>query len=191
LTRPRRISRDRSSSTSSSQSRAPSIWLHGKDLKVSEAYVTDSRSQRIAATYSEKLESGVALLSLAEALPAGPARLHLIFSAPFNTSSNALFKVVRGERAYAVTQFEAIAARQAFPSFDEPGFKTPFDVAITARKGDVVVTTTPESEQKDLGNGSVRHVFRTTRPASYLPDRVRGRPLRRRRHRARPAERGP
>jgi hypothetical protein len=44
------------------------IWLHGKDLKVSEAYVTDSRSRRIAATYSEKLDSGVALLSLAETL---------------------------------------------------------------------------------------------------------------------------
>jgi alanyl aminopeptidase len=146
-----------------------SIWLHGKDLKVSEAYVTDSRSQRIAATYSEKLESGVALLSLAETLPAGPARLHFIFSAPFNTSSNALFKVVRGERAYAVTQFEAIAARQAFPSFDEPGFKTPFDIAITARKGDVVVTTTPENEQKELGDGNVRHVFKTTRPLpTYL-----------------------
>ena len=145
------------------------IWLHGKDLKVSEVYVTDSRSQRIAASYAEKLDSGVALVALAETLPAGPAKLHFIYSAPFNTSANALFKMERGERAYAVTQFEAIAARQAFPGFDEPGFKVPFDIAITARGDDVVVTTTPEVERKDVGNGSVRHVFKTTRPLpTYL-----------------------
>src|SRR5262245_8497364 len=145
------------------------IWLHGKDLKVSEAYATDGKSRRVAATYSEKLDSGVALLSFDETLPAGSAKLHLKYSAPFNTSGNALFKVVRGERAYAVTQFESIAARQAFPGFDEPGFKTPFDIAITARKDDVAVTTTPEIERKDVGNGSVRHVFKTTRPLpTYL-----------------------
>src|SRR5262245_61060811 len=146
-----------------------SIWLHGKDLQVSEAYVTDSQSRRVDATYAEKLDSGVALLSFAKILPAGATKLHFVYSAPFNTSANALFKVVRGERAYAVTQFEAIAARQTFPSFDEPGFKTPFDIAITARKGDVVVTTTPEIGQKDLDNGSVRHIFKTTRPLpTYL-----------------------
>src|SRR5215470_5863265 len=72
-----------------------SIWLHGKDLKVTEAYATDGRSKRVAATYAEKLDSGVALLSFAETLPAGAAKLHFTFSAPFNTSANALFKVER------------------------------------------------------------------------------------------------
>jgi alanyl aminopeptidase len=171
------------------------IWLHGKNLKVSEAYATDDRSRRIAAKYSEKLESGVALVSLAETLPAGPARLHFTYSAPFNTSTNALFKVVRGERAYALTQFQAIAARQAFPGFDEPRYKVPFDLAIVARQDDVVVATTPETARQDLGNGSVRHVFQTTRPLpTYLiafavgpydvvdigpipPNPIRGRPI--------------
>jgi alanyl aminopeptidase len=145
------------------------IWLHGKNLKVAEAYATDSRSRRVAATYSEKLDSGVALVSLAETLPAGPARLHFTYSAPFNTSTNALFKVVRGEHAYALTQFQAIAARQAFPGFDEPRFKVPFDLAIVARRDDIAVATTPETARQDLGNDRVRHVFQTTRPLpTYL-----------------------
>ena len=146
-----------------------SIWLHGKGLRVSEAWVTDSHARRIAASFAEKLESGVALLSLAETLPAGPARLHIAYSAPFNTSGNALFKVERGGLDYAVTQFEAIAARQAFPGFDEPGFKAPFDITIVARQDDVVVTTTPEAKREKLGDGRVRHVFGTTRPLpTYL-----------------------
>ncbi len=145
------------------------IWLHGKDLKVTEAYVTDAKSRRIAADYAEKLDSGLALLSLAETLPAGPATLHIAYSAAFNTSGNALFKVERGDRAYAVTQFEAIAARQAFPGFDEPGFKAPFDITIVARQDDVVVTTTPEAKREELGGGRTRHVFKTTRPLpTYL-----------------------
>ncbi|MGH8864017.1 MAG: M1 family aminopeptidase, partial [Burkholderiales bacterium] len=89
--------------------------------------------------------------------------------APFNTSVNALFKMDRDGDYYAATQFEPIAARQVFPGFDEPGFKVPFDIAVTARKGDAVIATTPEVSSEDLGNGSVRHVFKTTRPLpTYL-----------------------
>ncbi|VCX11396.1 hypothetical protein BANRA_00002 [Acinetobacter baumannii] len=30
-----------------------------------------------------------------------------------------------------MTQMEAISARQSFPSFDEPRFKTPFNIRLT------------------------------------------------------------
>ena len=42
------------------------IWLHGKNLKVSEVYLTDADSNRIDATYEERQESGVALVTLPE-----------------------------------------------------------------------------------------------------------------------------
>ncbi len=145
------------------------IWLHGKNLDVSEVYLTDSDSKRIDASYAERLDSGVALVSLSRSASAGAAQLHFVYSAPFNTSANALFKIERNGNYYAATQFEPIAARQVFPGFDEPGFKVPFDITVTARKGDVVVATTPEASAADTGNGSVRHVFRTTRPLpTYL-----------------------
>jgi alanyl aminopeptidase len=145
------------------------FWLHGKNLNVTEAYLTDNDSNRIDAAYAERLDSGVALISLSKIAPMGPAKLHLAYSAPFNTSTNALFKVERGGNYYAATQFEPIAARQVFPGFDEPGFKVPFELAVIARKGDVVVTTTPESSTEILGDGSVRHVFERTRPLpTYL-----------------------
>ena len=145
------------------------IWLHGRNLQVSEVFLTDKDSARIDATYEERDASGVALVSLARAAAAGPARLHFNYSAPFNTAANALYKVESGGLPYAVTQFEPIAARQVFPGFDEPGFKVPFELAIVARRGDVAVTTTPEVSVEDLDDGRTRHVFARTRPLpTYL-----------------------
>jgi alanyl aminopeptidase len=145
------------------------IWLHGKNLDISEVYLTDSHSNRVEASYEERLESGVSLLSLERLVDTGPATLHFTYSAPFNTSVNALFKIVRGEDFYAATQLEAIAARQVFPGFDEPGFKVPFDLTLVTRADDVVVTNTPEASAETLADGFVRHVFETTRPLpTYL-----------------------
>lgn len=145
------------------------IWLHGKDLDVTEVYLTDGQGNRVDASYDERLEMGVALVTLSREVPAGSARLHFSYSAAFNRSTNALFKVERSGNHYAATQFEPIAARQVFPGFDEPLFKVPFDLVVVARDADVAITTTPEVSTKNLGNGSVRHTFQTTRPLpTYL-----------------------
>jgi alanyl aminopeptidase len=145
------------------------IWLHGKDLDVSEVYLTDSDSKRIEATYEQRLDSGVALLTLEQPAGAGAASIHFTYSAAFNTSTNALFKVEREGRFYSATQFQPIAARNVFPGFDEPGFKVPFDLALITRAADVAITTTPEASVEALGDNTVKHVFETTRPMpTYL-----------------------
>ena len=146
-----------------------SFWLHGKNLDVSEVYLIDAQSNRVNASYEERHSSGVALVTLEQSVEAGSAALHFVYSAPFNKDVDSLFKVVRGEDSYAATQFQAIAARQAFPGFDDPGFKVPFDLRVVARPDDVVVTTTPEATVETLSDGFVRHVFETTRPLpTYL-----------------------
>jgi alanyl aminopeptidase len=145
------------------------VWLHGRNLNVTEVFVTDVAGDRIEATYEEKLDSGVALVSFERPVSRGSATLHFTYDAPFNSAENGLFRVDRDGEFYAATQFQPIAARQVFPGFDEPGFKVPFDLIFITRADDVVVTTTPVIASTDLGDGFIRQEFATTRPLpTYL-----------------------
>src|SRR6185436_4471509 len=69
---------------------------------------------------------------------------------------------------YAWTQFESISAREAFPCFDEPGFKTPFDIALTARPSDAIISN-GVALSEDGAKGLKRVTFATTAPLpTYL-----------------------
>ncbi|MBV8495353.1 MAG: M1 family metallopeptidase, partial [Gammaproteobacteria bacterium] len=144
------------------------IWLHGHGLEVAAVSVT-SGSRSIPAHYAEvDRDFGVARVSTDADVPAGPATLSFSYRAPFQTSEQGLYRTRVGDDWYAFTQLESIDARRVFPGFDEPGFKTPFDIAIMTRATDEVVSNTPELRRVP-GNGWVRHEFRTTRPLpTYL-----------------------
>lgn len=145
------------------------VWLHGLGLDVSEAFAIDAAGARIPASYAERLPSGVASLTLERALTAGSASLHLTYSAPFNRSVNALFRADRGNDAYVASQLEPIAGRQIFPGFDEPRFKTPWNVSITTRAEYVAITNAPELSATPMQDGWVRHEFAATAPLpTYL-----------------------
>jgi aminopeptidase N len=64
---------------------------------------------------------------------------------------------------------EAIDARRVFPGFDEPRFKTPFELTILTHAGDLAVTNTPEMRSVALKDRVVGHEYLTTKPLpTYL-----------------------
>jgi alanyl aminopeptidase len=146
-----------------------SFFMHGLDLRMSRAAVRLASGATIPATYRQVHDSGVDTLSFGKRVPAGHATLIFDYEAPFNTSLSGLYKVVDRGDAYAFTQFENIDARRAFPGFDEPGFKTPFDVTITAPSSDKVIANTRVVTSAASGAGMTRWVFETTKPLpTYL-----------------------
>jgi len=149
--------------------KAPSrtIWLHGRDLKVSKATAMVG-GKSFAASYAEVDPTGVALLTFTEPLPAGPVTLAFDYDAAFGDSASGLYRVKVGDDWYAWTQFQSIDARAAFPSFDEPGFKTPFAVTLTTPKGLMAVANTNQTGTAPAGD-MVSHTFAPTLPLpTYL-----------------------
>lgn len=144
------------------------IWLHGNRLSVTEAWL-EQGEVRIDMDYAQVDETGIAQLDLAAGPEPGLAKLYFEYDAPFDQALEGLYKVVEDQRAYAFTQFQATSARLAFPGFDEPAFKTPFEIHVSAPADQAVITSTPEVESRALGEGLVRRSYAVTPPLpTYL-----------------------
>ncbi|MBS0277638.1 MAG: M1 family metallopeptidase [Proteobacteria bacterium] len=146
------------------------LFIDGNDLSVKSVYALLPSGKKIPAAYAQVHPSGVAYLNFGETVPAGKARLVFDYDAPFNPSLAGLYKVVtKSGDAYAFTQFENIDARRMFPGFDEPGYKTPFDITVIAPGDDKVIANTPVVTDSSVGNGMMKWVFEQTKPLpTYL-----------------------
>lgn len=150
------------------------FWMHGALLNVTRAHVAPgpvdaSGATAVNATWTPSSHEGIAELVLDSPVGPGEATIHLEYDAPFDRQLKGIYRVDVGEDHYAFTQFEATSARYAFPSFDEPRFKTPFSMAITSPSSDRVVGNTLETAAEDAGEGLTRHVFADTLPLpTYL-----------------------
>ncbi|GMG87818.1 M1 family metallopeptidase [Biformimicrobium ophioploci] len=145
------------------------IWLHGKDLRVSNVVALMADDDDMQGTYEEVLDSGVAAIRFAEELPAGMVTLRIDYEADFDRNLAGLFKVEEQGEAYALAKSESIQARKYLPGFDEPGMKATFDIALTVPAGYAAISNGAELERVDAGNGMEKVTFARTRPMStYL-----------------------
>ncbi|MFM2152848.1 MAG: hypothetical protein RL199_1283 [Pseudomonadota bacterium] len=145
-----------------------SFHLHAKGPAIAALHV-EAGGERIAASVTDAGAHDLVRIDLARPLPEGDAVLDLSWSAPFGTQAEGLFRVEQQGERYAFTQFESIYARRMFPCFDEPGFKTPFDVTLRVREGDAAVSNAPVAETRLLAGGWKEVRFETTRPLpTYL-----------------------
>lgn len=145
------------------------IWFHGKGIDVTSATLVLADGHKLTLTYKQVNDDGVASLSLPETVPPQKANIVIDFTNKYSTGLAGAYKVKDNGDAYIFTQFEAIDARRAFPSFDEPAFKTPYTYSFTVPKGDKVVANTPVQAKTDVANGMVKWQFMPTRPLpTYL-----------------------
>ncbi len=150
------------------------VVLHGHDMLVTSARFVGADGVARPATVETRFAKGAKeakeelVLTFAGPLPPGQGELSLAFDAPFGTQLRGLYRVSDGGKWYAFTQFEAIDARRAFPCFDEPAFKVPFDVTLSVPKDMRAFANTRETGTTATGD-LVRHAFARTEPLpTYL-----------------------
>lgn len=140
--------------------------FHAEAMNLSRVMLLDPNGSRPLDTTPG--EHGLITASCASSIAPGEYSLEIDFSRPFGTRAVALYRMEEGDRAYAFTQFEPDDARGAFPIWDEPIFKIPFQLTLRTPIEHMAVTNTPVSEENTEGNWRTT-VFEPTPPLpSYL-----------------------
>jgi alanyl aminopeptidase len=144
------------------------VLLHAKGLNVTGVRAVAGPNS-LAGSYQQLNDDGVSALRFPQALPAGQLVLEITYDAPFDRQLRGLYRVDTGGESYAFTQFEPISARSAFPAFDEPNWKTPFELWLTVPKNATAVSNTPVMGEEPAGEDKKRVHFAKTKPLpSYL-----------------------
>ena len=138
------------------------IRLHALDITIEQATLgSDSLSVGAEA-------EGIVALKASKPIEPGEYTLNLDFQGPFNRNSAGLYKYTDQGVSYLSTQFEMTDARRAFPCFDEPIFKIPYQLTVSAPKDQSVFSNTPEIEAVEKGEFIVHHFAETLPLPSYL-----------------------
>jgi alanyl aminopeptidase len=140
------------------------IWLNGDEIAIKTATVA---GQTATATYPKK---GFIALTFAQPLPAGAAEMKIVYTGKAHKDDgDGIYRAQEAGDWYAFTQFESTDARQAFPTFDEPSFKVPWQLTIHTKQSLMALSNTPIMSEKAASDGTKTVVFAETKPLpSYL-----------------------
>jgi len=149
---------------------ADHVFLHARELDIAKVEVIDAKGKTHAVKFATRDESGVIEVTFGATLQAQDIELIFDYSAPFNAKLQGLYKVKVGEDSYVTTQMEAISARYAFPGFDEPRFKTPFNITLTVPSGEVAIANTRQTRETTSADAKWKTLtFSQTKPLpTYL-----------------------
>ena len=140
----------------------PTFSVHGVDMSFDKITIDG-----VDATSAPGPEQTV-VITPGKPLKAGSASMVIDFSKKYDRTAVGLYKMERKGEPYLFTQFEDIDARKAFPCWDEPGFKIPYQLtAVVPSQYEVIFNTPVEKESQSEGWKTV--VFKQTKPLpSYL-----------------------
>ena len=142
------------------------IQFHAQEMKLPKAVLKGKSGDR-ALQIMEGEEGLITATSAAEIKP-GDYALEIEFSNEFDQRATSLYRLESGGEAYIFTQFESCDARLAFPCWDEPSFKFPYQITLTVPKAEETVSNTP-IELQSVKADQKTVVFRRTKPLpSYL-----------------------
>lgn len=145
------------------------FFMHARGSSIRNA--TIKQGDNVTTVRAEIVDAagGILKVTAPKPLDVGRAQLQIVFDAPYDLRLQGAYKVKSGGLDYVMTQMEPIGARNAFPCFDEPAFKQPWTVSITAPAADTAIFNTRETSAEKQADGWVRHHYAPTLPLpSYL-----------------------
>jgi len=144
------------------------LWLNAEKLEIKDATLSVG-GEKVAAKVITVPNDYVGF-AFAHPVGPGPATLHVVYQGEVSRKDQqGIFQMKDGDRWYVYSQFEDIWARRAFPCFDEPGYKVPWQLTLRVKKDQVALSNTPVLSETAAGEGMKEVKFAETRPLpSYL-----------------------
>lgn len=147
---------------------ASTLWLHGKSLAVGNVTV-DAAGAKVSAKAESVGWDFIAITTDRELAP-GDATLHITYTGEISrTLTDGVFQQQQGNDWYIFTKFEPVTARRAFPCFDEPSYKAPWQLTLHVPAKLQAFSNTPVEAEKDEAGGMRGVRFRQSKLLpSYL-----------------------
>ncbi len=131
------------------QARTAGWVMHAEELEVSAAHLEQAgASIPCSVKWRPAPARGLAPdeieIVLRQPAAAGTARLEVEYVGQLrSTFSRGLSRYTRDGRRYVFSHLEPASARRVFPAFDEPRFKTPFQLTVSTPEGNRAWSNTP------------------------------------------------
>src|SRR5690348_4941199 len=143
------------------------LWLNATNIAVEKATLKRGGETQAAIV----VPGGDNFLGLKFSGPvaSGRVEVRVVYTGKVLThDQSGIFRTEDQGNRYLLTQFEQIAARRAFPCFDEPSYKVPWQVTLHVPAQDKAVSNTPVLSETAEG-ATKTFVFQETKPLpSYL-----------------------
>lgn len=144
------------------------VWLHGVGLTIDRATLTDGIEPLEVRVLTSEEDETIGFW-VDRPLTTGRARLEVTYTATVpDNEVFGTFRQTEGEDQYIFTQFQASAARRAFPCFDEPSFKARWKLTLRIPENQTAFSNAPV-ESETIHSGRRTLAFRETQLLpSYL-----------------------
>jgi alanyl aminopeptidase len=143
------------------------VWLNATKLNIKQAsFEANGKSSAASVVPGGDNFAGLSFPSELN----GSGTLNLTYEGRVSRNSSAgLFQMKDRDQWYVYSQFEPTDARRAFPSFDEPSYKVPWQLTLHVRKDDMALSNTPIVSETAEADGFKTVRFAETKPLpSYL-----------------------